>query len=137
MTRKTRNRVFYGFKKRMCLVSNVIRYAISANIVRRGQNRKVVNVTFPRSGHYLLSKFLLMYFGRNINYAWRDRWDETGQREFDMARSRGLKTSTTTRCGNIYYQHKDHLECLPRVMLTENSEIKDVDKIRRRGVVTA
>lgn len=35
----------------------------------------------------------------------------------------GFNTATTTRHGNVYKEHKDYLECLPRVMLTVNINI--------------
>lgn len=61
---------------------------------------------------------------------------EIGQREFNIVKSLGFKTTTTTRRGNIYLEHKNYLECLPRIMLTENFDIKDIGKIRRQKVVT-
>jgi peptidoglycan/xylan/chitin deacetylase (PgdA/CDA1 family) len=61
---------------------------------------------------------------------------EIGQREFNIVKSLGFKTATTTRRGNIYLEHKNYLECLPRIMLTENFDIKDIGKIRRQKVVT-
>ena len=40
---------------------------------------------------------------------------EASLREFDFVRTHGFKTGTTTRMGNIFPEHKDHLECLPRL----------------------
>lgn len=40
---------------------------------------------------------------------------EAGKREFDMVKSLGFKTATTTRKGNIFSGHRGHLECLPRI----------------------
>ena len=62
---------------------------------------------------------------------------EVGPREFDIVRELGFKTATTTRHGTIYSKHKDHLECLPRVMLTENFDMCAVGRIRRQKIVTA
>lgn len=61
---------------------------------------------------------------------------EIGQREFDIVKSLGFKTTTTTRLGTIYKEHRNHLECLPRVMLTEDFDLKGLGNIRRQKVVT-
>lgn len=61
---------------------------------------------------------------------------EIGQIEFDIVKSLGFKTTTTTRRGNIYHEHKNYLECLPRIMLIENFDIEDIGKIRKQKVVT-
>jgi peptidoglycan/xylan/chitin deacetylase (PgdA/CDA1 family) len=61
---------------------------------------------------------------------------EIGQREFDIVKSLGFKTTSTTRRGNIYLEHNKYLESLPRVMLAENFELKDIGKIRRKKFVT-
>jgi peptidoglycan/xylan/chitin deacetylase (PgdA/CDA1 family) len=45
--------------------------------------------------------------------------NEVDKREFTILKEIGFKTATTTRFGNIFYKHKEHLEALPRVMLTE------------------
>jgi len=44
---------------------------------------------------------------------------EARRREFDIVRELGFRTGTTARCGNIFYDHGRHLECLPRVMARE------------------
>ncbi|MDN3450106.1 polysaccharide deacetylase family protein [Planococcus sp. APC 3906] len=41
--------------------------------------------------------------------------NEASDREFQIAENLGFKTSTTTRCGNIFPQHAAHLNCLPRI----------------------
>ena len=41
--------------------------------------------------------------------------DEAGEREFELAGQLGFKTSTTTRCGNIFPEHAGHMNCLPRI----------------------
>lgn len=45
--------------------------------------------------------------------------NECNKREFDFIKNQGFKTATTTRHGNIHKRHGDHLECMPRIMLTE------------------
>jgi peptidoglycan/xylan/chitin deacetylase (PgdA/CDA1 family) len=61
---------------------------------------------------------------------------EIGRREFDIVKSLGFKTTTTTRRGTIHKEHKNHLECLPRVMLTEDFDLKTIGNIRRKRVMT-
>lgn len=39
-----------------------------------------------------------------------------------MVKNAGFKTATTTRIGNIFPEHKDHLECLPRIPISGNRE---------------
>ena len=48
-------------------------------------------------------------------------------REFEMVKSLGLKTGTTTRIGNIFSQHKNYLECLPRISLNQVSTSSVLD----------
>jgi len=62
---------------------------------------------------------------------------EIGQREFSIIKKMGFKTVTTTRRGNIYPEHKNYLECMPRIMLTENMNITEIGRIRRTKLVTA
>lgn len=62
--------------------------------------------------------------------------NEIGQREFDIVKSLGFKTTTTTRRGTIYQEHVNHLECLPRIMLTEEFKMRDIGKIRKNKIVT-
>lgn len=38
-----------------------------------------------------------------------------GEREFRLVKEIGFKTATTTRTANIFPQHGEHLECLPRL----------------------
>jgi peptidoglycan/xylan/chitin deacetylase (PgdA/CDA1 family) len=47
---------------------------------------------------------------------------EAGKREFDLVKNAGFKTVTTTRIGNIFPEHKSHLECLPRVPVRGDRE---------------
>ncbi|WP_422123864.1 polysaccharide deacetylase family protein [Planococcus sp. X10-3] len=41
--------------------------------------------------------------------------NEVGLREFKIAEELGFKTSTTTRCGNIFPSHSQYTNCLPRI----------------------
>lgn len=43
--------------------------------------------------------------------------EEAGRREFDMVKAMGFKTAVTTRFANIFPQHGNHLECLPRIFV--------------------
>jgi peptidoglycan/xylan/chitin deacetylase (PgdA/CDA1 family) len=40
---------------------------------------------------------------------------DVGKKEFDVVKQCGFKTATTTRTGNIFLEHRDYLECLPRI----------------------
>ena len=44
---------------------------------------------------------------------------EADRREFEIIKQLGFKTATTTRIGNIFPQHKNHLECIPRISINE------------------
>ena len=46
---------------------------------------------------------------------------EVGPRECRIIKGLGFKTATTTRLANIFPEHRNHLECLPRIM-TINEE---------------
>jgi peptidoglycan/xylan/chitin deacetylase (PgdA/CDA1 family) len=59
-----------------------------------------------------------------------------GKREFEIVKKLGLKTATTTRNGNIFNEHRNYLECLPRIMLTENFRIKEIGRLRKKRIVT-
>jgi len=61
--------------------------------------------------------------------------DEIGIREFEILKKMNFKTATTTRNGNIFLQHKEHLEALPRIMLTENLGLSDIGKIRKKRII--
>ena len=62
--------------------------------------------------------------------------NEIGRREMDIVKDLGFKTSTTTRYGNIYREHRNYLECLPRNMLTDKYLISEISKARRNRIVT-
>ena len=61
---------------------------------------------------------------------------EINQREIEIAKTLNLKTAVTTRNGNIYLQHINYLELLPRIMLTEKFKIVDIGSVKRNRVVT-
>jgi peptidoglycan/xylan/chitin deacetylase (PgdA/CDA1 family) len=45
---------------------------------------------------------------------------EAGVREFKLIKDLGFDTAVTTRFGNIFPEHSEHLTSLPRVMLTNH-----------------
>ena len=62
---------------------------------------------------------------------------EVGKKDIKIVKKLNFKTVTTTRRGNIYLEHKNYMNCcLPRIMLTENFDIKQIGKIRKRKIVT-
>ena len=51
-----------------------------------------------------------------------------GRREFEAAASAAFKMATTTRGGNIFPGHKEHLYCLPRISVTwENLDYIEIE----------
>ena len=52
--------------------------------------------------------------------------EEVSKREFALVRECGFKTSTTTRWGNIFWEHRDHKECLPRIPVNEKRDLYNV-----------
>ncbi len=62
--------------------------------------------------------------------------NEVGKRECMIVKQLHFKTVTTTRRGNIFYNHRNNLESLPRIMLTEDFVIKDIGSIKKRRFVT-
>ena len=48
--------------------------------------------------------------------------NEAGQREFRVAKKCGFKTSTTTSIANIFKEHKDLLEQLPRIPVNQKRD---------------
>ena len=52
---------------------------------------------------------------------------EASYREFEVVKSLGFKTATTTRTGNIFETHKNSTECLPRI---------SVNKVTNENVLT-
>ena len=64
------------------------------------------------------------------------RRHEVNQREFTIVKKLAFKTATTIRRGPVYRAHKNHLMCLPRIMLTENFDMRSIGRIRRQRIVT-
>jgi peptidoglycan/xylan/chitin deacetylase (PgdA/CDA1 family) len=60
---------------------------------------------------------------------------DCGEREFAMVRESGFKTATTTCRGNIYREHRPHLEALPRLGLTD--DLLHRVRVRMAGVPSA
>lgn len=61
---------------------------------------------------------------------------EVEHKQIEWVKTFDFKTVVTTRRGNIFKQHKDYLYCLPRVMLTENFERKNIPLLKRKPFVT-
>ena len=53
--------------------------------------------------------------------------NEVGEREFQIARKCGFKTSTTTYAANIFPEHKNLLERLPRIAVNEKRDNGDIN----------
>ena len=45
--------------------------------------------------------------------------NEVEEREFELVKQFGFKTATTTRAANVFYEHLNHMEALPRLDLGE------------------
>lgn len=61
---------------------------------------------------------------------------EVEKAQIELVKKMGFKTVVTTRKGNIFRQHKNYVHCLPRVMLTENFNSKDMYILKRKCFVT-
>lgn len=55
--------------------------------------------------------------------------NEAGEREFRIAAEYGFKTAMTTRYGNIFAAHKDHLMALPRYDISRTPRLDQLDSI--------
>ena len=62
---------------------------------------------------------------------------DAGFREFSMLKALGLKTAVTTRRGNVFAQHSDHLTALPRVSLDNSLALRTLARPTFPRVVTA
>ncbi len=62
--------------------------------------------------------------------------NEVEQKQIEWVKTFDFKTVVTTRRGNIFKRHKNHLYCLPRIMLTENFNTHDILLIKRKSFVT-
>ena len=56
--------------------------------------------------------------------------NEASNREYEIVKTLGFKTATTTIRGNIFKYHKNQMESLPRIMLTENFSLKKIRMIQ-------
>lgn len=63
-------------------------------------------------------------------FGWRN---EASTREFDLARSLGFKTATTTRLGNIFAKHRNHQTALPRVAVDGTESNLNKLQLRMNG----
>lgn len=59
---------------------------------------------------------------------------EASFREFEAIKKLGFKTATTTRMGNIFPDHSQHLECLPRININRVSNT-DVLQLQTSGML--
>jgi peptidoglycan/xylan/chitin deacetylase (PgdA/CDA1 family) len=62
---------------------------------------------------------------KHFAYSFGGRAD-SGRREFDIVKKAGFETALTTRPGNIFRAHKNHMECLPRASIFSGREEKNV-----------
>jgi peptidoglycan/xylan/chitin deacetylase (PgdA/CDA1 family) len=62
---------------------------------------------------------------------------EAGPREFSLLKDLGLKTAVTTRRGNVYAAHKNHLTSLPRVSFENHWALQRLGRPTFPRVVTA
>lgn len=62
--------------------------------------------------------------------------NEVSETEYEVVKTLGLKTVTTTRRGNVFLEHVNHLESLPRVMLTNSFELSNMFVPTKSRVVT-
>ena len=53
--------------------------------------------------------------------------NEAGEREFRIAKKCGFKTSTTTRISNIFPEHKNLLQQLPRIPINQKRDHGNID----------
>jgi len=55
-----------------------------------------------------------------------------GEKGVEIVKELGLKTATTTWFSNVFMEHQEHLECLPRIF-----KIDDMPKVKYLGVITS
>jgi len=61
---------------------------------------------------------------------------EVGSRDIAIAANSGFKTMTTVREGNIFPDHRHHLQCLPRVEITGRHQDLTLIDMRRCGTIS-
>lgn len=52
--------------------------------------------------------------------------NEVGERELRIVKECGFKTATTSRQGNIFFSHKDYMQCLPRTIISGEREGENI-----------
>jgi len=63
--------------------------------------------------------------------------NEVRKEHMDIVSKLNFKTVVTTRRGNIFLEHRIFTNCcLPRIMLSENFDVKHIGKIQRKKFVT-
>jgi Polysaccharide deacetylase len=60
-----------------------------------------------------------------------------GAREFRLAKAAGFESAVTTRLGNLFPEHLQHLWCLPRLRFLGPCESRGFMECQRSGAVTA
>lgn len=63
--------------------------------------------------------------------------NSVNQREFALAKSCGFKTVVTTRMGNVFPEHAQYLECLPRLLVGDLVPIIPLFQALESGVLNA
>jgi peptidoglycan/xylan/chitin deacetylase (PgdA/CDA1 family) len=117
----------------------VDKFALSWNQIKTMSQDKLVTIGAHTENHYNLKELDTAIMLKEINkskekievmigkkvehfaYPFGSK-NEASTREFNIAKSIGFKTSTTTRCGNIHLGHNKKLESLPRISPGPNSE---------------
>ena len=56
--------------------------------------------------------------------------NEVGEREFEIAKKCGFKTSTTTCAANIFSEHKNLLERLPRIAVNQKRDNGNINYLK-------
>lgn len=51
---------------------------------------------------------------------------QAGKREFAIVKGCGFKTATTSRNANIFFRHRHHLECLPRIDIGSDAKEQEL-----------
>jgi peptidoglycan/xylan/chitin deacetylase (PgdA/CDA1 family) len=63
--------------------------------------------------------------------------NEVRKEQMEIVSKLNFKTVVTTRMGNIFLEHREFSNCcLPRIMLVEKFDIKNIKKVQNRRVIT-
>jgi peptidoglycan/xylan/chitin deacetylase (PgdA/CDA1 family) len=84
-------------------------------------------------------RYLQDLLGREIShlaYPYGDA-DSCGARDFDLALRAGYRTAVTTRLGNLFPAHLEHLAALPRMRFIGGCESVGFLEAQRAGLITA